>query len=148
MSTLGVSHRLKKHFFLFIQKNIFQLHIQKNGHSQSTISHKRVIYMANESLMGVDSYHICFGQIQVLTLSIFVCLSRGRSVKPEDKPKIMDWAVEMLDCIDNDSEFLRNQVFSDECTFHGNGTVNRHNNVYWSDGNPGYVYRKTLIEKV
>ena len=68
-------------------------------------------------------------------------------LKPEDKPKRMDWAVEMLDCIDNDSEFLRNWVFSDECTFHENGTVNRHNNVYWSDGNPGYVVQKNLGRK-
>lgn len=44
-----------------------------------------------------------------------------------------EWSSFMLD---NDPDFIRCLMFSDEATFHKNGCVNRHNFHYYSDVNP------------
>lgn len=46
------------------------------------------------------------------------------------------WARERLD---NNQNFFRNVLFSDEATFHNTGELNRHNCVYWSQENPHWV---------
>ena len=48
-------------------------------------------------------------------------------IKPQDKPRRFNFAVEMLHEIDIDPTFLKNVVFSDECIFRVSGHVNRHN---------------------
>ncbi|ERL96108.1 hypothetical protein D910_01051, partial [Dendroctonus ponderosae] len=42
----------------------------------------------------------------------------------------------VLDKVAENKKFFENVLFSDECTFHNNGLVNRHNFHYYSDLNP------------
>ncbi|ERL95939.1 hypothetical protein D910_00636, partial [Dendroctonus ponderosae] len=42
----------------------------------------------------------------------------------------------VLDKVAENEKFFENVLFSDECTFHNNGLVNRHNFHYYSDTNP------------
>ncbi|ERL95385.1 hypothetical protein D910_12649 [Dendroctonus ponderosae] len=42
----------------------------------------------------------------------------------------------VLDKVAENEKFFENVLFSDECTFHNNGIVNRHNFHYYSDTNP------------
>jgi len=41
--------------------------------------------------------------------------------------------------IDDDTEFLKRILWTDEAKFHNNGQVNHHNNHYWSDLNPHWM---------
>ncbi|ERL84518.1 hypothetical protein D910_01948, partial [Dendroctonus ponderosae] len=42
----------------------------------------------------------------------------------------------VLDKVAENKKFFETVLFSDECTFHNNGLVNRHNFHYYSDSNP------------
>ncbi|GFG29192.1 hypothetical protein Cfor_05009, partial [Coptotermes formosanus] len=44
-----------------------------------------------------------------------------------NKPKRKEFAQRMLETTDNDPNFMRNLMFSDDVTFHINGCLNRHN---------------------
>lgn len=57
-------------------------------------------------------------------------------IKPTDRPRRTDFAVEILQRIDNDPNFLQNVLFTDEATFHVNGSVNRHNCRIWGAEHP------------
>ena len=48
----------------------------------------------------------------------------------------------MLDKIDNDPDFSKNIIFSDEATFHTSGHVNRHNVRIWAKQNPQEVVER------
>jgi hypothetical protein len=48
----------------------------------------------------------------------------------------VQFAVDILDRIDEDEHFFNNAVFSDEATFHLSGKVNRHNCRIWGSENP------------
>jgi len=50
-----------------------------------------------------------------------------QEIKPDDRPKCVEFATFMLNAIDEDETFLRRICFSDEATFYVNGCVNRHN---------------------
>ena len=63
-----------------------------------------------------------------------------QALLPHDKPKGVAFAVDMLDSIDNDNNFLDNVIFSDESTFHLSGKVNRHNCRIWGTENPPVVH--------
>jgi hypothetical protein len=54
-----------------------------------------------------------------------------QQLKPDDKPSRQKFAVEMLDRIDTNPQFLGNILFSDEATFHLSGFVNWHNVRIW-----------------
>lgn len=62
-------------------------------------------------------------------------------IKPADKPKRVDFAVQMLSKIDDDENYLDNILFSDEATFHISGCVNRHNCRIWGNQQPNEVFQ-------
>jgi hypothetical protein len=54
-----------------------------------------------------------------------------QEIKHNDKPLREQFAVDLLQRIDQDEHFLRNVVFSNEATFYMSGKVNRHNCRIW-----------------
>jgi len=50
-----------------------------------------------------------------------------QEIKPDDRPKRVDFATFMLNTIDEDETFLQRICFSDEAAFYVNGCVNQHN---------------------
>lgn len=52
----------------------------------------------------------------------------------------------LINKINNDRHFLNKILYSDEATFHRNGTVNRHNYHYYSDENP-HLSRSTSQQR-
>jgi hypothetical protein len=56
-----------------------------------------------------------------------------------DKRRRYDLCEQMLNYIDEDEDFLRKFVFSDEATFHVNGLVNRRNIQTWGSELPRIV---------
>lgn len=57
-------------------------------------------------------------------------------IKITDKVKRVDFAVFILDSIEENENFLENVMFSDEATFHVSGSVNRHNCRIWGSEPP------------
>ena len=53
----------------------------------------------------------------------------------------MNWAEQQLE---NDSDFDRKFIFSDEAHFWLNGFVNKQNIRYWSDINPHILHESAL----
>ena len=47
--------------------------------------------------------------------------------KPNDGPKCKAFALEMLSRINDDKDYLKKVMFTDEACFHVSGKVNRHN---------------------
>jgi len=62
----------------------------------------------------------------------------------EDKECRLDFANDELFRLRNDPNRLNNLVFSDECHFSLDATVNRHNCRYWSETNPNWFIEKPL----
>ena len=54
-----------------------------------------------------------------------------QELKPNDRPQREAFATEILSRIDEDNDYLKHVVFSDEATFHTCGKVNRHNVRIW-----------------
>jgi hypothetical protein len=63
----------------------------------------------------------------------------GQAVQNSDKPKRKDFAVHMLNRINEDNAFLQRLLFSDEATFHLSGRVNHHNIRIWDSEQPRVV---------
>lgn len=59
-----------------------------------------------------------------------------QELSENDYGKRVEFCMWVLDKVADDENFLNSVLFSDECTFHNNGTVNRHNFHYYSDSNP------------
>lgn len=57
-------------------------------------------------------------------------------IKPNDKRLRLDFAVDILNRIDENPNYLNNVLFTDESTFHVNGVVNRHNCRIWGSEKP------------
>uniref|UniRef100_A0A1B6EKB9 DUF4817 domain-containing protein n=1 Tax=Cuerna arida TaxID=1464854 RepID=A0A1B6EKB9_9HEMI len=57
-------------------------------------------------------------------------------IKSNDKGLKLDFAVDILNRIDDSEDFLNNVMFTDESTFHVNGVVNRHNCRIWGSQKP------------
>jgi hypothetical protein len=62
-----------------------------------------------------------------------------QKLKPDDRPKREKFSNDILNLIDEDNDFLQRVCFSDEATFHVNGTVNRHNFHIWGSENPNVL---------
>ena len=58
---------------------------------------------------------------------------------PRDYVDRLNWAQHCRREIRRDSQYLSRIVFSDECLFHTNGTVNKHNARIWGTENPQVV---------
>ena len=57
-------------------------------------------------------------------------------LKPDYRPKKMAFATNTLRRIEDDADFLKSIMFSDELSFHVSGIVNRHNVGIWGSENP------------
>ncbi|KFM68878.1 hypothetical protein X975_02434, partial [Stegodyphus mimosarum] len=62
-------------------------------------------------------------------------------LEPDDRPRRMAFATDMLRRIEDDAEFLKCIMFSDEASFHLSAIVNRHNVCIWGSVNP-HEYRE------
>jgi hypothetical protein len=62
-----------------------------------------------------------------------------QALEPNDRPQRQQFAIEMLDRIDQNPNYLSYVMFSDEATFHTCGKVNRHNIRIWGSENPHSV---------
>lgn len=60
----------------------------------------------------------------------------GQELKEDDHPKPVEFCEKFPEKVDEDPEFLKNVVFSDEASFYLNGAVNKHNERYWCNENP------------
>lgn len=61
-------------------------------------------------------------------------------IKPVDRPKRTDFTSFMLNEIDDNPNFIKRVLFSDEATFHTSGVVNRHNCRIWGSELPNIVH--------
>jgi hypothetical protein len=68
-------------------------------------------------------------------------------LEPNDRPQRQQFAIEMLDRIDQNPNYLSNVMFSDEATFHICGKVNRHNGRIWRSENPHSVWEHVRDSK-
>ena len=57
-------------------------------------------------------------------------------LKPDDRPRRMAIATDMLRRIEDDADFLKRIKFSDEASFHVSGIVKCHNNYIWGFETP------------
>lgn len=60
------------------------------------------------------------------------------ALQPDDRPKRKSFAVDILSRIDDDPDFLKKVMFTDEACFHVSGKVNRHNVRIWGSENPHF----------
>lgn len=63
-----------------------------------------------------------------------------QQIKLTDRPKRKEFACFMLEQIDDDPDFLKRVLFTDEATFHINGCVNRHNCRIWGSQQPNEIH--------
>jgi hypothetical protein len=68
-----------------------------------------------------------------------------QELKPDDKSKRLDSAIDMLHWIDMNPGFLPSILFSDEATFHQSGKVSRHNAHTWGLENLTSAERRSEI---
>ena len=59
-----------------------------------------------------------------------------RALKPDDKLKLKEFALDILEKIEEDGHFLNRICFSDEATFHVSGKLNKYNARIWVSENP------------
>ena len=59
-----------------------------------------------------------------------------QEITQEDKVARKEFAMTMLDRVDQDNDFLARIMFSDETTFHVSGKVNKQNVHIWGSQNP------------
>ena len=71
-----------------------------------------------------------------------------QELKDGDDDRRLEFCQIMKQKLDHDKSFIRKMSFSDECNFHLNGTVSKHNLHYWSIGNPHVRHpTKTAVTK-
>ncbi|KAJ4450115.1 hypothetical protein ANN_01522 [Periplaneta americana] len=58
------------------------------------------------------------------------------AASPKNREQRRNVCMSMQTLIENDDEFIRSVVFSDEATFHLSGKMNRHNLSIWGSENP------------
>ena len=62
-----------------------------------------------------------------------------QKLKPNDGPKSKVFALEMLSRIEDDEDYLKEDMFTDEAYSHVLGKVNQHNVRIWGSENPHMV---------
>lgn len=62
-----------------------------------------------------------------------------QELSEDDFDRRVQFCEEIMGICDNNPDFVKNIVFSDEATFSLNGAVNRHNCRYWSQNNPHWM---------
>ena len=85
-------------------------------------------------------YLTCPFHLSVGHLCDVVMANLMQELKPLDQQKhrmFVNWAEQQLE---NDSDFDRKIIFSDEAHFWLNGLVKKENMRYWSDSNPHVLH--------
>jgi hypothetical protein len=59
-----------------------------------------------------------------------------QAITPNDRVSLKEFAVTLLQKLDEDNEFLRKIMFSDKATFHVSGKVNKQNVRIWGSEQP------------
>ena len=62
-----------------------------------------------------------------------------QELNDDDPDRRVQFAELMMNRMDDDTNFLKRIVFSDEATFFLNGSINRYNMSYWSESNPEWI---------
>lgn len=62
-----------------------------------------------------------------------------QALLPNDLPRRAEFAIEILDRIDGNNDYLKRICFSDEATFHISGRVNRQNVRIWGSEKPHVI---------
>ncbi|KAE9543730.1 hypothetical protein AGLY_002126 [Aphis glycines] len=62
--------------------------------------------------------------------------TRVQQLLPTDYERRITFVAHMMVRLEDQPNFLEKIMWTDEARFHNNGTVNHHNNHYWSDKNP------------
>lgn len=98
-----------------------------------------------QSIREVSAYHeVPYGCVQrLLKLHKFhpYRVKLVHELNEDDPDRRIQFCEEMEQLIHDDPEIVKKICFSDESTFFLNGTVNRHNCVYWATENP-FEYRE------
>jgi hypothetical protein len=68
-------------------------------------------------------------------------MQTAQELKPDDKPKRQDFAIDTLHRIDMDPGFLPSILFSDKAKFHQSGKVSWHNSSIWCSEDP-HIHRE------
>lgn len=63
-------------------------------------------------------------------------IHRLQELSGNDFNRRVEFCMWVLDKVADNNDFFNNVLFTDECTFHNNGSFNRHNFHYYSDSNP------------
>lgn len=66
-------------------------------------------------------------------------ISLHQELSEDDMINRLNFCYFMLQTIEDDPDFIRRMLFSDESTFKSNSVVNRHNMRYWAIENPHWV---------
>lgn len=62
----------------------------------------------------------------------------------DDYDRRLEFCEWFIGCQEDDNQFYRSILWSDEATFKLNGTINRHNSVYWATENPHVTIHQEL----
>lgn len=67
------------------------------------------------------------------------CINAIQALQPSDFARRMDFCNWLLIQQDLDSQFVKNILWTDECCFTEDGTINTKNDHYWNDKNPFFA---------
>lgn len=73
--------------------------------------------------------------------------TRVQQLLPTDYERRITFVAHMMVRLDDQPNFLEKIMWTDEARFHNNGTVNHHNNHYWSDKNPHWLNESKFFKK-
>lgn len=59
-----------------------------------------------------------------------------QNLQSSDYERRLNYVAHIIVKLEEDPSYLKKIIWTDEAKFHNNGTVNHHNNHYWSDSNP------------
>lgn len=81
--------------------------------------------------LGLKSYHYSLHQ----------------ELNEDDPDRRLNFCEDFLTLLENDDQFITKIVWTDEAKFFLNGTVNRHNSVYWSNHNEHRLGTKSMDQR-
>jgi len=67
-----------------------------------------------------------------------------QALQEDDFDRLLEFCGWYLGCLEEDPQLYHKILWTDEATFKLNGTINRHNCVYWSTDNPNICIEKQL----
>jgi len=68
--------------------------------------------------------------------------SSVQKLQSSDYERRLNYVAHIAVKLEDDPQFLKKIMWTDEAKFHNNGVVNHHNNHFWSDSNP-HVFSET-----